>query len=62
MKITIKAARVNAGYTLTEAAKLLGVNKDTLSNWERGATSPRLKSIEKLVKLYKCTPEDLFMP
>lgn len=35
MKITLRAARVNAGLTIIEAAKLLGIGKDTLVKWER---------------------------
>ena len=34
-KITLKAARVNAGYTLKEAAKLLGICEGTLIRWEK---------------------------
>lgn len=58
MKVTIKAARVNVGLTITEAAKQLGVTKDTLSRWERGITSPTLDRVEKLAEIYKCTPDD----
>ena len=58
MKITIKAARVNVGPTLRQAAGELGVTKETLSRWERGITSPTLANVEKLAALYKCTPDD----
>lgn len=34
-KITLKAARVNAGFTLKEAAKLLGICETTLIRWEK---------------------------
>lgn len=34
-KISLRAARVNAGFTILEAAKLLGVGKDTLIKWEK---------------------------
>ena len=36
MKITLKSARVNANLTQLEAAKRLGVTRETLSNWETG--------------------------
>lgn len=35
MKISLKAARVNANLTLIEAAAMLGIGKDTLIKWER---------------------------
>lgn len=34
-QISLKAARVNAGLTLLEAAKKLGVGKDRLMKWEK---------------------------
>lgn len=33
MKVTIKAARVNAGLKQTEAAEQIGVNPVTLAHW-----------------------------
>ena len=40
--ITLEAARVNAGLTQEKLAKLLGVHRTTLHNWETGKTSPDL--------------------
>ena len=34
-KISLKAARVNANLTVIEAAKKIGVGKDTLLKWEK---------------------------
>ena len=34
-KISLRAARVNAGLTLKEAAKLIGVCEATLIKWEK---------------------------
>ncbi|WP_308217856.1 helix-turn-helix transcriptional regulator, partial [Bacillus cereus group sp. BfR-BA-01393] len=39
LKITLRAARVNAGYKLVEAAKEFGVNKDTLSKYEKDSSN-----------------------
>lgn len=36
--ITLEAARVNSGYTLVEAAELLGIHRDTLWNYEQDST------------------------
>lgn len=35
LKISLRAARINANLTLIEAAKKLGVNKSTLIKWEK---------------------------
>lgn len=35
MQISLKAARVNAGLTLVEAAERIGIGKDTLIKWEK---------------------------
>lgn len=33
--ITLKAARVNAGMTIKEACKIIGVSPSTLIKWEK---------------------------
>lgn len=35
IKISLKAARVNADLTILKAAKALGIGKDTLIKWEK---------------------------
>lgn len=57
MKITLRAARVNAGLTQAEVALALGVNIATVSSWETGKTKPSLENFRKLCALYKW-PED----
>ena len=59
MAITLKAARVNAGMTQTEAAEQLGVTKNTLSNWEGGKSAPTAPQIKRLVALYRVAFEEL---
>lgn len=51
-KITLKAARVNAGLSQAEAAKKIGVASSTLRNWEAGKTFPNQPKIEKLCEVY----------
>ena len=51
-KITLKAARVNAGLTQAEAAAKLGIAQSTLKNWEYGHTDPKLPQFMKLCRLY----------
>ena len=54
-KITLSAARVNAGYSQKAAAELLGVSNKTLCNWENGKTFPDQPMIEKICNLYGVT-------
>lgn len=62
-KISLKAARVNAGYSQKEAAILLQISNKTLSNWENGDTFPSAEKIERLCALYKVSYDDIiFLP
>lgn len=51
MKITLRAARVNAGLTRQEAAKKIGVTFMSIANWEKGKAIKR-KHLEKLLEVY----------
>ena len=51
-KITLEAARVNAGYTQKEAAKLLHISNKTLQNWETGKSYPSADKIAEICELY----------
>ncbi len=63
MAITLKAARVNSGYTQTEAAKLLGIAVETLSNYERAKSFPDVPVIKKMEEVYGVEYKDLvFLP
>lgn len=62
-RITLKAARVNAGYSQEEAAALLHISPYTLSNWERGLSMPKANQIAGICDLYKVTFDMLiFLP
>jgi len=63
MPISLKAARVNAGYTQEEAARLIGVTSDTLSNWERGLSYPNVIHLRAILDKYNVQYDDLiFLP
>lgn len=51
-KISLRALRINAGYTLDGASAKIGVSRDTLSNYERGISRPNNDIIDKLLALY----------
>lgn len=52
-KISIKAARVNAGLTQKEAARRLGINPDTLARYEKKSGKLSLEMLRKLAELYR---------
>lgn len=54
-KITLKAARVNAGYSQKKAAEILNISNKTLCSWENGKTFPDQPMIERLCALYGVT-------
>lgn len=59
MAITLKAARVNAGFTQKEAAEKLGIALDTLINYEAGRTFPAVPTIQKIEALYSISYNDI---
>lgn len=54
---TLRALRVNRGWTLDDACVIIGVTKDTLSKWENGKTFPDVPMIKKIEDVYN-TPYD----
>ena len=63
MKITMKAARVNAGLTQAEVCEKLGINKGTLINYEKYRTIPDISVAKKMAALYGLSVNDIiFLP
>ena len=63
MKITLKAARVNAGLTQEEVAKEVKKSKNTIVNYENGKSVPDIETGKALAALYGCSVDDLiFLP
>lgn len=63
LKISLKAARVNAGLSQKDVAKRLGISNKTLSSWENGDTFPSAKHINGLCGLYNVVYDDIiFLP
>lgn len=52
-RISLKAARVNAGLKQSDAAAAIGVLRDTVARWERGDTRPKANQLEALCALYQ---------
>lgn len=52
LRISMAAARVNAKMTQEDVAKALHITKQTLVNWEKGITQPKIEQGEQLSELY----------
>lgn len=62
-KVTLKVAREIVGLKQADAAKILGISKDTLSNYERGKSYPDVPVIRKIEALYGVTYDQIiFLP
>ena len=60
-RLTLAAARVNAGYTKKEAARILGVTPNAIYQWERNMTTPRIDTAKRMADLYGITLNDIFL-
>ena len=61
-RISLKAARVNADMTQEMAAKALRKTKQTIVNWESGASSIKYNDLIRLSELYQMPVEFLKVP
>ncbi len=62
MKISLKAARVNAGLTQADVAGETHKNKQTIVNWENGKTEIDKANFELLCRMYRCKMDDISLP
>lgn len=53
MKISLKAARVNAGLKQKDAAEKLGISRDTLRKYELGEIPMRIDTAKKVCEIYE---------
>ena len=60
IQITLKAARINAGLTIIEASKRLGVSHSTLIKWEKnsGVVNPIIQT--KISDAYRLPIDIIF--
>ena len=59
LSLTLKACRINKNLTQVEAAKALGIRKETLANYEAGRTFPDVPTIKKMEELYGVQYSDI---
>ena len=63
MKVSLKAARVNAELTQIEAAERAGLSREGLIYIEKnGGADIKYSTLLTLCSVYNCTPDDIFLP
>ena len=64
MKVSLKAARVNAELKQSDVAAALSVPVDRIKYLESKEGSSRItyETLLALCSLYKCTPDDILLP
>lgn len=55
----LNALRVAARLTQGEAAKAIGVSQSLIAKWEAGDRLPRITTLPRIAKAYKCSIEDV---
>jgi toxin-antitoxin system, antitoxin component, xre family len=62
LKISLKAARVNANLSQENVAKKMKKSKVTINNWENGKTEIDYGNLTELCRLYSVTIDDIILP
>lgn len=57
--MTLRELRKQAGLTVSEVAKVLGVAKSTYYNYEQGTREIDIRQVLTLSELYDYVPEDI---
>ena len=55
----LKNYREGAGYSQDRLARILGVDRATIANWEKGKTQIKGEAIARLCALFDCEFYDL---
>lgn len=61
-KISLAAARVNAGLTQSDVAEKMRVSKATIVSWEKGYTPIGVAELDYLSRLYSTPLEHILLP
>lgn len=59
MAISIKAARVNAGYTQKAVGDHVGKSKNTIASYEAYTTIPDIQTAQAMAELFKMSVDDI---
>lgn len=58
---TLKACRVNAGYTLRQVAKKVNKNFQTISKYEKNSTHIPFELLKELSEIYQVKLDNIFL-
>ena len=58
-KITLEAARVNAGLSRLEASKRIGISVNTLASYENMKTAPTVAMLERICEVYNAPMDSI---
>jgi transcriptional regulator with XRE-family HTH domain len=59
LKISMKAARVNANLTQKQMADLMDKSQSTVMFWEQGKKVPRVDELQQFCAICGCDPSDI---
>ena len=59
MAMSLKAARVNAGYTQEEVVTALNMSKTTLINYEKYRRKPDIETAQRIASFYGMSVDDI---
>lgn len=59
MKVSLKAARINAGLTQDDVSRQTGWARSTIKRWERYETAPPARKRKILCELYDAAEEEI---
>lgn len=59
MQVSLRAARVNAGFSQKAAAQAIGVSNKTLCNWENGVSFPSAEKIMLICQAYNISYDNI---
>ena len=62
LQITMAAARVNAGMTQEDVARMMHLSKQTIVNWERGRIIPKPAQFNEYCRIVGIHKDNVFLP
>ncbi len=61
MREFLVTARKKQNLSQKELGEILGVNQNTISNWENGSRMPRGDTMRSLIEILKINPKDFYI-
>ena len=61
-KITLEAARVNAGLTQAELAEKMGVSRESVRAWEKGTREMKTAYFYMFCEIVGISKDNIFLP